>query len=204
MFMPKHSADNPSYLQGGLLLLLLVSALGTGASAEALRKKTAVDLVYTWGKNILRFRPLDYVTPPEQTRMDILLGRNFGFLTGYLYLKCNSLNQRYLGTRLDYTLEAWKQRVQTTFQVRGFVGLNRDSQKHFYIITNLNFRLDGQGRIRPGILEYGIKRPNSRGVIYVGPALTVRPLEFLRLRLSYGFDILSRGRLLYFKSTINL
>jgi hypothetical protein len=188
----------------GLLLLLVVSSLNARAQAEDLRTKTAVDLVHTWGSTILRVRPWDRVTPPTQTRMDVLVGRDFGSLTGYLYFKGNSRNQRFLGTRLDYTLETRGQRMRTTFQVRGFVGLNRESRKHLYVITNLNVRLDRNGRIRPGILEYGIKRQGTRGVIYVGPGLTLRPLDFLSLRLSYGFDILGRSRLLYIKSTLNL
>ena len=202
--MPRKFTLNSSLLKRCLLLLLLASALGTGASAEVLKKKTAVDLVHTWGKNILRFRPLDYVTPPEQARIDILVGRTFGPVTGYLYFKGDSRKQRYLGARVEYTLEAWQKKVQATFQVRGFGGLNRESRKHVYVITQLNIRLDRQGRIRPGILEYGIKRQGSRAVMYVGPGLTVKPLESVRFRLSYGFDILGRGSLLYFKTTLNL
>lgn len=203
MLMSRQPSDRSRRVRRGLCLLLVTSSLATGASAEDLKTKTAVELAHTWGRYSLRFRPLDYVTPPTQTRMDILLGRRFGPLTGYLYLKGDSRNQRFLGTRLDYTLDACE-RLRSTFQVRGFVGLNRLSRKHFYVITNLDYRIDGKGRIRPGILEYGIKRQGSRGVIYLGPGLTLRPLDFLSLRLSYGFDILGKGRLLYLKSTLNL
>jgi len=71
-----------------------------------------------------------------------------------------------------------------------------------YWITNLNFRLDKQGLFRPGLLEYGIKRRGSKAVMYIGPALTLRPSAVFRLRLSYGVDILNHSRLLYLKMSV--
>jgi TetR/AcrR family fatty acid metabolism transcriptional regulator len=86
-FMTRPPSAHPTRVRNGLLLLLMVSSLNSRAQAEDLRTKTAVDLVHTWGRTILRVRPWDRVTPPTQTRMDVLVGRDFGSLSGYLYFK---------------------------------------------------------------------------------------------------------------------
>ncbi|MGB2908503.1 MAG: hypothetical protein WBB73_15475 [Candidatus Aminicenantaceae bacterium] len=52
---------------------------------------------------------------------------------------------------------------------------------------------------RPGIIEYGIKAAGGDAVMYVGPALTVKPSSLWSVRLSYGFDVLNSSRLLYLK-----
>jgi len=116
-----------------------------------------------------------------------------------LFGKLNSLGQAYLGTRLDYTFTAVDRRLQAAVQVRGFLGLNSDSVEHFYLITNILYSL-GESRVfRPGIMEYGIKAAGGDAVMYLGPALTIKPSSLWSFRLSYGYDVLDSSRLLYLK-----
>jgi len=183
----------------GLLLLLCVLMFVGILLPDELRNKAAVDLVYRTGHTIFRFRPLDWITPPGLARIDALVGRNFGAFNIYLYWKLNSQGQNYLGTRLDYTFTALEQRLQTTFQARGFWGLNRGSEEHFYFITNIHYALGRDRVFRPGIMEYGIKVAGGNAVMYLGPALTVKPSSLWSVRLSYGFDVLNSSRLLYLK-----
>jgi hypothetical protein len=140
-----------------LLPALCVLMFSGNLLPDELRKKAAIDIVYRTDRYIFRFRPVDYVTPPGVARIDALIGRNFGALNVYLYWKLNSLKHHYLGARLDYTFTAWEKRLQTSFQVRGFLGLNRESEEHFYFITNIHYAVDENRIFRPGILEYGIK-----------------------------------------------
>lgn len=181
------------------LLALCVLLLAGALRPDELRTKAAVDLVFRTNRYIFRFRPVDYVTPPGVSRIDALVGRNFGALNVYLYGKINSRGQTYLGTRLDYTFTAVDRRMQANVQVRGFLGLNSDSAEHFYFITNIHYSM-GENRVfRPGIMEYGIKAAGGDAVMYLGPALTVKPSSLWSLRLSYGYDVLDSGQLLYLK-----
>jgi hypothetical protein len=181
------------------LLALCVLLLAGSLRPDELRTKAAVDLVFRANRYIFRFRPVDHVTPPGLSRIDALAGRNFGALDVYLYGKLNSLGQAYLGTRLDYTFTASEKRLQAAVQVRGFLGLNRDSTDHFYLITHVNYALGEKRVFRPGIMEYGIKAAGGDAVMYLGPALTVKPSSLWSLRLSYGYDVLDSGQLLYLK-----
>jgi hypothetical protein len=124
--------------------------------ADEVRKKAAVDFVYTFDRYILRFRPIDYVSPPGSIRIDALIGRNFGWLNAYLYWKINNKNQNYWGLRLDSTFDI-QERIRASFQTRGFIELNQDSPDHRYFIATINYRLDQKGRFRLGLMEYGIK-----------------------------------------------
>jgi hypothetical protein len=48
-------------------------------------------------------------------------------------------------------------------------------------------------------MEYGVKASGGDAVMFLGPALTVRPSALWSVRLSYGYDVLNSGRLLYLK-----
>ena len=172
---------------------------GGSLLSEDHRSKAACDLVYRTGSYTFRFRPLDYTTPPGLNRIDALVGRNFGGLNVYLYWKLNSEGQNYLGARLDYSFAVLEKWLQTTFQARGFLGLNQNSQEHFYFITNILYALGASRIFRPGIMEYGIKAAGGDAVMFLGPALTVQPSPLWSARLSYGYDVLNSGRLLYLK-----
>jgi hypothetical protein len=114
------------------------------------------------------------------------------------------MGQTYLGTRLDYTFTAVRERLQAVFQVRGFLGLNADSEDHFYFITQVQYALGERKVFRPGLMEYGIKAAGGEAVMYLGPALTVKPSSLWSARLSYGFDVFDSGRLLYLKLSFYL
>ncbi len=171
--------------------------------ADEVRTKAAVDLVYTLDGYILRIRPIDYVSPSGSMRIDALIGRKFGWFNAYLYGKINNNNQKYLGIRLDSTIDILE-RIRFSFQTRGFIGLNQNSPDHLYFITTIDYGLDQKGRFRLGLMEYGIKELGGSTVMYVGPALTMRPSQFWSFRLSYGDDLLNRSYLWYGKLTLYL
>ena len=183
-----------------MLHMLGLLVLAGSLFPEDHREKVAVDLVYRTGRTTFRFRPLDYTTPPGLNRIDVLAGRNLGGgFNVYLYWKLNSEGQNYLGTRMDTTFSLLERRLQTTFQARGFWGLNRSSQNHFYFITNITYALGASRVFRPGFMEYGIKASGGDALMFLGPALTVKPSPLWSVRLSYGYDVLNTGRLLYLK-----
>ncbi len=202
MFIP----PRPHLCSKLLRLIILIGGIFISSpllQADVVKAKAAMDLVYTFKGYILRFRPIDYVSPSGAVRIDALIGRRFGWFTAYLYGKINSNDQKYLGLRLDTTIDI-QDRVKLNFQTRGFIGLNQNSPDHLYFITTLDCRLDPKGRFRLGLMEYGIKELGGSTVMYVGPAITVGPSQFWSFRLSYGDDLLNSNRLWYGKLTLYL
>ena len=164
----------------------------------------ALEFIYNWNNTLIRIRPLDYLHPSDLTRVDLLLGRRFGDFSAYIYWKYNSQHEHFLGTRFDYQAKALENRLRAIFQVRGFVGLNKRSQEHFYLITQWDYQVDKAGIWRPGLMGYGVKEMRGDAVFFLGPAVTTKVTNSLSFRLSYGLDLLSSDSLFYLKCYIFL
>ena len=128
-----------------------------------------------------------------------MLGKPWGRWNAYLYWKADNHERMWLGTRVDTTWRGPGGRLSLVLQFRGFLGLNADSRKHLYLISNLRFRLDSAGRVQPGLLGFSKVTARQDPVLYLGPSLALRFHRHLGARLSYGPNWLESGSLLYLK-----
>lgn len=202
--MPPSLRISFSHRFGRILLILTVGAALPVKTAGEARGKIALDLAYAQSGIILRMRPLDYVWPSRIRRMDLLLGHRFRRISAYVWIKGDSRQRGWLGTRLDYEFLTPDSTFSAKLQFRLFHALNKRSHHQVYFIPIVYYRPKATGWMRLGVLGYGKKNFGKDHFFYLGPAVLIQPARLLRLSLSYGWDVFGAGGFLYVKTTINL
>jgi hypothetical protein len=202
------NSDHPRRGRGlrraGLHAAAVLALVQAGLAAGEIQSKAAIEVAHESRGWLLRIRPYDYSSPSGNRRIDLLLGRRWGAWNAYLYGKADNRERFWLGIRLDTHLMRGKGRMALPIQFRAFLGLNRQSAAHIYLISNPNFRLGPGNALRPGLLVFGKKENGNDPVLYLGPAVTFRLARFLGARLSYGPNLLGEGGLLYLKMSLSL
>jgi len=202
----------PNLVKAGLKALIMVamallffkSVYGT----KETEKKISMEITYEIKDNIIKFRPYDYTYIPKRRRVDVLLGRRFkggwGLFTAYGYWKIDNEKRNWLGTRLDYGLRMLNDRLSANLELRFFLGLNERSEKHYYVIPTLYYKIDNDGIIRAGLSGYGKKSAGKVPFFYVGIDTIVRITRYLSTLLSYSIDVYGAGDFIYWKIYFNL
>jgi hypothetical protein len=188
----------------GLLVLTAATFMTGTLPAQETNRKAVVELVYSSPTWLARFRPCDYTWPSGIRQWNLLIGRRWGGWNTYLYWKADNRDRSWMGTRVETRLEGWEGRLNAVLQGRAFLGLNRDSPRHGYLITCLLYRLDSGGKINAGLLSLGKISAEEAAVFYWGPCLTLQLHRHMTVRLSYGPDWLGEGGLLYLKLYLHL
>ena len=110
-----------------------------------------------------RWRPDDHIIFPQRFsefigknhigRTDVMLGANIWKFKLFSYSKFDDLGRIYTGARLDFNTSLFNKKLLINIQERLFFGLNEKSDKHYYLIQFIRYKI--AKKIQAGILSYG-------------------------------------------------
>jgi len=187
-----------------ILLFLLFAGLSFPAQGNTTIEKNVLELTYSSRTAIVKFRPVDFTLPGETYRVDLLVGRKFSSLTGYIYLKGDNHHGRWLGARLDAPVPFASPALKANLQLRYFQGMNPSSVNHCYVIPSVYYSIGGKHPVQVGFFGLGKKNLRGSATFYAGPAIVIPITSAIRIRLSYGKNVLDKGALLYLKLNIDI
>jgi hypothetical protein len=116
-------------------------------------------LIYEAHNNILELRPFDYTFTSKTQRVDLLIGKrlkgsSLDFIV-YGYWKWDNKDRSWIGTKLDFGIKIFKERLSANLDVRYFFGLNDKSKPHLYAIPTIYYQFDSKGMVKGGFSGYG-------------------------------------------------
>ncbi len=141
-----------------------------------------------------RWRPVDNTTLPDINiaRTDIMAGLTFKHFKFFSYSKFDLLKRSWTGIRVDINTTMLDKKLLINIQERFFWGLNKNSEKHYYLIQYVRYKI--VKNIQSGILSYGRWKPEdpfNEGHWFVGPILDFTIPDNFNFMISFDKDIFS-------------
>ncbi len=186
-----------------ILLLALAAGfqLAQTARASDIERKFSLELTYERHGLILKLKPFDYTYLTKTQRVDFLAGKrfkaNWGDIRAFAYLKIDNHNRSWLGSRLDFSKKALRERLSLDLELRFFQGLNGRSANHFYIIPYAYYTIDKKGRFTIGPSGYGKKAAGEKPFFYLGLDGLIKLNGFLSTLVSYSRDTYGAGDMIW-------
>jgi len=145
----------------------------------------------------IRWRPIDQMIMPvhyfgkhSMIRTDLMIGLNLWKFKIFSYTKYDEFNRFWTGGRFDLNLDFFNKKFLLNIQTRYFIGLNSNSDDHYYLIEYPRLALEK--KLFVGILSYGKWKTSSAfntGNWFVGPSIEVGLPYHFKVHVAFTNDV---------------
>ena len=177
------------FLKNIVFLIIIFIVCKANAQDIELWYKLSPEIRLSFEKNNweFRLRPTDYVIPHNVSRTDIMIGRKINKFRIFSYSKFDTDKRYWTGIRLDFNQMGFDKKALFHLQTRYFLGLNSNSEDHFYFIQLFNYEFNKIFGL--GFLGYCKTNFKETPYWFMGPSTIINFTKNFGLHLAYTKDI---------------